>query len=534
MKKYAFLALSVLGPFALSMEDNRRSFSVYPDSAEDLPAPQQESLNEHRPSSLSEISLIEGFSADESPTASSAKLHLDAPETSRQEVVHSSSDSAPASQKKEFSASSDISLLSTTSSDSPRSSQDSSFAGTSENEKISSDPDMRLSTSSDSTGEQETLPLQQTALVPYTNSQEVPVKGKRASRIRRMDPSSDSCRVPYVEEPSENTSSNPGILCSTNGRNDAIGTQLFQQFQTFLNPLLSDRRAAQPVVVVVNTNPPAPQSASQESVVQKTPEVSTYEEASIVSANHKDTLEWINSNPDPVTVQRVEITTGSLLSFGGKGTVSNTIRRFTKDPNFLGLSHVGMAIIASANEALALIEESARVGGLYFFKDQTEQAKEDMIKTIRHTFHKKMDEPDVFCIQSTGGMGVHIVPLHVLIDMYEGSIFVRRLINPLPLRELTPLLAREIGKGYNFNINQLARCARDSNKTEQNSKTFCSQLVAILYRDAGLLPPDIQANNVSPAEFDSRSSHDLLRELADGEKVLKLLIAYKGGCCGCY
>lgn len=531
MKRYAICALFVWGAFWASLEGNESVYlesaddlfvahssqaqalssskqnSNYPESAEDLPTPNFGQYQISRCESLSSIEEISCGEVSGSPLRVDpiGRLSDSTPHLSKQEVTGASSNSSlrsPTSSDSlgrsdglaDANPSSDSDLRPSSSSHSPRGSQ-----------KVSTDSDLK-SSPSDSTVEE-----------PSDSRKDV-IEVKRKAWIQRTEP--------RIEEPSEGAYP----LCSTN--HTATNSPAFQQVQQFLNPLLFSQN--RPVVVFVNANPSAPTASQTVSQDLPTQKPSASERPSLLSKEHKDILDWVNTYRDgPVAVEKTKITTGSLLSFGGEGMVSNTIRKFTKDPNFLGLSHVGIALVASANEALALIDESARVGGLYFFKNQMEGVKADMIQTIRNEFHRNMDKLDVFCLHSTGEMGVHIVPLHVLVREYHGSVFVRRLLTPLNLNQFLSIVVREIGKGYNFNINQLARCTRDGNKTEQNDKTFCSQLVAILYRDAGLLPPDVQANNVSPAEFDSRSPNDLLKDLADAEKVLKFLIKYTGGCCKC-
>lgn len=526
MKRYALCSL--LGLFASMMEGNEStylssaddlfaaqshqakelpslgqeapSYTAYPDSGDDLPS---FTGNGYSISRCNSLASIEEFSPEEVSA-----------QTSLTETVRRFSDSIPDLSVQRTGASSNSSLRSvTSSSDSPRSlcqkdveqnegsSSDSEAnpSASRKKEKISTDSEIKSSsTPSDSADEE----IETSAIAT-----------KRESRVQRVEPK--------IEEPGDEAIAAQYPL--------ALNSEGYTTSMPFLDQIQQLQRFINPVVVVVNANTPSLQPQSQTSSPQDPviPETSN-----LLAKNHQDTLTWLNPSDSRVLVREIVVTTGSLLSFEGQGMVSGLIRKFTKDPNSLGLSHVGIAIVASANEVLAIIEESARMGGLYFFKDQTEEIKKDMIQTIRNKFHRRMDEPSVFCIHSTGHMGVHVVPLRVLIDTYEGNIFVRRLFEPIHLHDFLSLLAREIGKRYDFNPNRLARCARDGNKTEQNDKTFCSQLVAILYRDMGILPPDIQANNVSPAEFDSRSPNDLLKGYADGEKVLKLLIN-TGGCCGC-
>lgn len=308
----------------------------------------------------------------------------------------------------------------------------------------------------------------------------------------------------------------------------SMDSLLLQQIRSRLNPIVLVYNAAQPVAT----------SATVQEEPQPTeprPELTPrHQEFPILSEGHQDRIEWINTHSNAsIAEEKVVITTGSLLSFGGSGMISNTIRKFSKDPNPLGLSHVGLALVASANEIIALIERSAYNGGLHFLAEKGKHLKVSMIETIQEECRHRMDEADVFCLHSTGEEGVHIEPLSTLVSNYEGNIFVRSLKTPLALADLLEIIIRDVGKEYNFDIKQFAKSINNKNKKEQNNKRFCSQLVADIYKEFDIIDSTLMGNNVVPAEFCSHSTSDLLKDYAEAEKVLKIYINYQGGCSCC-
>ncbi|MDR2464000.1 MAG: hypothetical protein LBD36_00050 [Holosporales bacterium] len=252
-----------------------------------------------------------------------------------------------------------------------------------------------------------------------------------------------------------------------------------------------------------------------------------YPSNSILSESHQDTALWRNDNSF-AAMKPLRIVNGSLIACCGSGVVSNGIRLQTKQDNPLGVSHVGIALTATATEIGKLIDLSAKSGGLHFNQKsrKVKASHEYMINMI-----KKLDrnKQDVFCLHSTGKYGVHIVPLSVLTTEYDGDIYVRILHESIPLADMIQIIARDVGKKYNFSIKELQHCATDKNTKADNMKEFCSQLVACIYQECGIIPETIIATNATPAEFSSHCPDNWLAAVGGKEEILK--IGAPDGCC---
>lgn len=246
---------------------------------------------------------------------------------------------------------------------------------------------------------------------------------------------------------------------------------------------------------------------------------------------------WYNKGNNSFVNGYIDITTGSLLGFGGNGVISNTIRKYSKEEvekgDDLGFSHVGLALVLTRKQMQLIIEGSSKGGGLHYSSSHSDERKEHMLKKLYKWGKDNDDELDVFCFESIGKYGVRVVPLRYLVQKgYEkGNIFIRTLREPLSFEQILNILIRDIGKDYNFSIKELVSSTYNKNKKEKNNtKKFCSQLVASIYQEFKIINEDIIPNNVTPAEFGSQCYHDLLKGWAEPEKILKLEVTY-GGCC---
>lgn len=232
--------------------------------------------------------------------------------------------------------------------------------------------------------------------------------------------------------------------------------------------------------------------------------------------------------------EAIRMTTGSILLFGGNGAVSSVIRKKTNQNqnNPLGISHVGMVIIATPHLIRDVIEIARRHGGLHYTKGSEERKKKMLDDIIQILQFCEPDDLTAFSLHSTGKRGVHIVPLQLLLARYDGNVFARILSTPVPLKDLLPHIIRELGKTYNANLGELAKSTAKANKhIKDPSKQFCSQAVASLLQSVGLLPDRTLANNFTPGDFCSNAIHDYLAGVADEESLLKSRIDYDGSCC---
>jgi hypothetical protein len=252
----------------------------------------------------------------------------------------------------------------------------------------------------------------------------------------------------------------------------------------------------------------------------------------VLDINHVDYTNWQNQLWQLGDDSLIEISNGSLLAFSGIGTISKQIRAYTKEDNPLLVSHVGIALVGTANEMIRLIERSRMYGGLRLNANvkQVAGSCEYMLRLLGELDPHKVD---VFCLHSTGSHGVHIAPLNTLISEYVGHMFVRSLHEAIPLQNMIDILTASIGNGYNFRVSDLVRSVNDKNKQSNKVKQFCSQLVAETYKDCGIIPKHIVSMNVTPAEFYSGYEGDLLANAANKERMLKVYLKEEGCTCSC-
>jgi hypothetical protein len=276
---------------------------------------------------------------------------------------------------------------------------------------------------------------------------------------------------------------------------------------------------------------------------------------SVLKISHRDVttctgVDIMNSNR-PL---EIIINTGSLLGFCDKGVVGRFIQDYSGDTRE-GLSHVGMAIVAYPSEIWQIIRESSIHGGLARRPYAYTLAQQEVMTTAYpylvnahgdpNAWFRDLDEPlSTFCLESVGTAGqvmqgllprVQITPLAQVVDAYEGDVCVRTLHTPLTLASLQERIINELGVSYETNPMELFKSCSDGNKDDDTSSWFCSELVAFIYRERGIIPQNVRANNVIPKEFSLASRIDYLRNYATPEQWLKIYKepGFFKRCCGC-
>ncbi len=162
-----------------------------------------------------------------------------------------------------------------------------------------------------------------------------------------------------------------------------------------------------------------------------------------------------------------------LFGFGGKGPISNTIKRFT----FSMWSHVGM-VLRSEDIGLNLMIESTTLSNV-----------------------RDIDSGDF-------REGVQVVSLIDRLNLYTGDVGFRRMENVARTREMIAVivgLRREFrGREYEQSKLELIRSVYDGpfgSNVEDLSSLFCSELVAEMWQSIGWLPQDPPSNEYNPANF---------------------------------
>lgn len=232
-----------------------------------------------------------------------------------------------------------------------------------------------------------------------------------------------------------------------------------------------------------------------------------------------------------IPTDAIELTTASLFLCGGMGTLSSVIRHGQMERNTFGISHVGIILISNIQEIQALLDDCFLHGGLYS-NDNGRKYYDSMKRSLQHLGkHVERLQPEAFCLHSTGHSGVHIDPLQMLLPKYHGNIFIRKRQVWCDFQNLRDVLIREIGKDYNANVLELKNAAKGKNKKKENPDTaFCSEAVALIFQELGLLPRDILASNYTPASFCSQGGalHD---QYFSEEIALKTIFNYATGSC---
>ncbi|WOA32550.1 YiiX/YebB-like N1pC/P60 family cysteine hydrolase [Alloalcanivorax xenomutans] len=170
----------------------------------------------------------------------------------------------------------------------------------------------------------------------------------------------------------------------------------------------------------------------------------------------------------------LNLETGDVLLFAGRGVTSTVIRWFTRSP----WSHVGM-VVRLPEVAEPLVLEST---GL------SESA--DWI--LGHPV-----------------MGVALVPLSRKIAEYPGDVAVRRRegppLTPLQQRLMQRLVRRLLHRPYkNYLLCNLYDALSGFSGRRRRSGWFCSELVAECYRRLGWLPDTVCPHRFVPGHFGSR------------------------------
>ena len=102
--------------------------------------------------------------------------------------------------------------------------------------------------------------------------------------------------------------------------------------------------------------------------------------------------------------------------------------------------------------------------------------------------------------------GVRLVPLSQLVIMYPGEICIRQLTcvrTDKMLLDLGLFVAHNLNKPYEQHLTELMGSAMNNNwyKGNDDDSLFCSELVAGLYKQWGLLPANVPADHYSPEDF---------------------------------
>jgi hypothetical protein len=192
-------------------------------------------------------------------------------------------------------------------------------------------------------------------------------------------------------------------------------------------------------------------------------------------------------------VHRGSINTGDIILFSGKGRISNIIKWITKSK----WSHVGVAIKIKELDMILCLESTTLV-----------------------------DVPDY----ETGATvkGVQITNLSERILKYDGDVVVRHLVDinrdQVFSETLEKFKKEHRNKAYERHCIELFNAAYDGvlgQNKEDLSSLFCSELVAELYQQWGLLSDKIPSNEYTPKDFSTNGNINLLNGRLTEEITLR-------------
>lgn len=257
------------------------------------------------------------------------------------------------------------------------------------------------------------------------------------------------------------------------------------------------------------------------------------------SSDHPSSV-WMRSLEPFSKTKDFEVTNGSLIAFSDTGLPGKIIKAACGETQE-GFTHVGLAFLARPSEVLRIVQESIASGGLSKRKKKYHRAQlTDIIGyynnlTPRYpSMAPQREDVDIFCFEATGSVGemtrrlksrVKISPLSAVVASYKGDVCIRSLNEPLPFEPLRDILVKELGLSYVrlIHLMNLVKSAKNTNTKAVTDEWFCSELVAHIYKQFGLIPVNgVLSKNVVPFQFQSdRLDSDLLLNKAHREHYIK-------------
>jgi hypothetical protein len=197
---------------------------------------------------------------------------------------------------------------------------------------------------------------------------------------------------------------------------------------------------------------------------------------------------------------------GDLVLFRGSGLISTLILWFCSIFNrfkFTKFSHIGFVVVDS--------------GRVMLFESTTLTYK--ISASIAYETDKYYER------EPLTQKGVRLVPLSELIKLYNGQIWIRRLITPrtpLMIEQMNQYISVNLGKPYEKHIIELMGSVADDvdwYKEQNNTDMFCSELVAGLYKRWSMLPPSIPSNEYKPDNFAENDLVDDWCYMTDEQRI---------------
>lgn len=254
--------------------------------------------------------------------------------------------------------------------------------------------------------------------------------------------------------------------------------------------------------------------------------------------------------PIKSNVDQIYIPNASVANFSSDGIVGMTIRYAQSKndiPNPNGYTHSAFLFHANPLVLTQRISDMIHTEGTELFKYP--QYGAEMIYDIRDHYPEaagidtSLLVDRVFCAESDGSAGevlkgiyphVHIHPFEQSVATYGGEVSFRPCAVEVDPKDSLDVVLRYVGTSYEspFTLGGMLKAINDKNKVAKSDRLFCSEFVALAYRELGLLPSDLIPDNVIPEELSAGAGeYDLLRGFCGQD--IKLKLRHRRLFCGC-
>lgn len=233
-----------------------------------------------------------------------------------------------------------------------------------------------------------------------------------------------------------------------------------------------------------------------------------------------------------VTVKYAQIPNGSVINFASDGLIGATIRAASAMNgvgNPQGLTHTGLAVNENPINVLEIVERNLA-------PEKINPIFEELNEYFPGVFQSSSSNRNFmapFCLESDGSVGevlrgilphAHIHPLIETVSKYSGNVYVRQLDHYISYDVTRAFMGRYLGRDYEplWKLQELTCSVNGLNEDERTENVFCSELVALFYKEAGIIDSHVNASNVIPEYFSEHAGeYDLLSEYAEPSIQLK-------------
>ncbi|MDR1333775.1 MAG: hypothetical protein LBJ71_01000 [Holosporaceae bacterium] len=292
---------------------------------------------------------------------------------------------------------------------------------------------------------------------------------------------------------------------------------------------------------------------------------------SMASFAFSDEVIQIVSNPcypDFSYNESFPISNGSIVSFASAEATGDIIRAMSalnKIKNPLGLTHSGIAFFENPHTVWDIIYSHTRWEkngeSDWSIEKKAGQAMLDEMQAYFKNEWKVYDDSSkkhLFLLEANGTVEqaknliyphVQIHPFFNSLKNYDGNVYVRPFLMPIPLNFTKVFVEEYVGRSYEAleTFSELVKAVNNRNKKENTEKVFCSELAALFYRSTiqafplspllskeKVLEKFSNVSNIIPEQFCfSIGKDDVLQGIAGRDISLKYVHDFKEITCSC-